>query len=249
MLSVKYYMKKYNYNNLKEDEHVVPSLGVLPIKINDDYDFIPKNLFIDFITDILIRPIALILYFIAKIFLGFKITGKENLIKDRGVVTVSNHIHYIDCVLIGLITFPRKTYFPTLEENFKIPFIRHIIKFLHGVPIPKSKNGKDKFYYDVINELNNNIVVQMYPEASLWPYYEKIRDFKYGAFKIAVLSNSPVIPIKFVFEKPTGIYKLYKRNKCIHAYILPAIYPNEKLEIRERISDLKEQSEKIMKES
>lgn len=118
-------MKKHNYNNLNEDEHVVLSLGVLPIKINDDYGFIPKNLFIDFITDILIRPIALILYFIAKIFLGFKITGKENLIKNRGVVTVSNHIHYIDCVLIGLITFPRKTYFPTLEENFKIPFIRH----------------------------------------------------------------------------------------------------------------------------
>lgn len=104
-------MKKYNYNNLKENEHVVPSLGVLPIKINDDYDFIPKNLFIDFITDILIRPIALILYFIAKIFLGFKITGKEN------------------------------------------------------------------FYHDVINELNN-IVVQMYPEASLWHYYENIRDLK-----------------------------------------------------------------------
>ena len=104
-------MKKYNYNNLKENEHVVPSLGVLPIKINDNYDFIPKNLFIDFITDILIRPIALILYFIAKIFLGFKITGKEN------------------------------------------------------------------FYHDVINELNN-IVVQMYPEASLWPYYVKIGDLK-----------------------------------------------------------------------
>ncbi|MBP3444505.1 MAG: 1-acyl-sn-glycerol-3-phosphate acyltransferase [Bacilli bacterium] len=95
------------------------------MKINDDYGFIPKNLFIDFITDILIRPIALILYFIAKIFLGFKVTDKENLIKNRGVVTVSKHIHYIDCVLIGLITFPRKTYFPALEENFKIPFIRH----------------------------------------------------------------------------------------------------------------------------
>lgn len=154
------------------------SLGVLPIKINDDYGFISKNLFIDFITDILIRLIALILYFIAKIFLGFKITGKENLIKNRGVVTVSNHIHYIDCVLIGLITFPRKTYFSTLEENFKIPFIIHIIKLLHGVPIPKSKNGKENFYHDVINELNNNIVVQLYSEASLWPYYEKIRDLK-----------------------------------------------------------------------
>ena len=111
-------MKKYNYNNLKEDEHVVPSLGVLPIKINDDYDFIPKNLFIDFITDILIRLIALILYFIAKIFLGFKVTGKENFIKDRGVVTVSNYIHYIDCVLTGLITFPRKNIFSNLRRRF-----------------------------------------------------------------------------------------------------------------------------------
>ena len=135
-------MKKHNYNNLNEDEHVVLSLGVLPIKINDDYEFIPKNLFIDFITYILIRLIALILNFIAKIFLGFKISGKENLIKDRGVVTVSNHIHYIDWFLISLKTFPRKTYFPTLEENFKIPFIRHIIKLLHGVPFSKIKNGK-----------------------------------------------------------------------------------------------------------
>ena len=83
-------MKKYNYNNLKENEHVVPSLGVLPIKINDNYDFIPKNLFIDFITDILIRPIALILYFIAKIFLGFKITGKENFYHD--VINELNNI-------------------------------------------------------------------------------------------------------------------------------------------------------------
>ena len=94
------------------------SLGVLPIKINDDYDFISKNLFIDFITHILIRPIALILYFIAKIFLGFKITGKENLIKDRGVVTVSNHIHYIDWFLISVKTFPRKNIFSNLRRKF-----------------------------------------------------------------------------------------------------------------------------------
>ena len=28
-------MKKYNYENLKEDEHFVPSLGILPIKISE----------------------------------------------------------------------------------------------------------------------------------------------------------------------------------------------------------------------
>ena len=98
-------MNKYNFENINEDEHVVPSLGVLPIKISDNYNFISKNLLLDFITDILMIPIALILYLVAKIFLGFKVTDKENLIKNRGVVTISNHIHYIDCTLIGLITY------------------------------------------------------------------------------------------------------------------------------------------------
>ena len=37
-------MNKYNFENINEDEHVVPSLGVLPIKISDNYNFISKNL-------------------------------------------------------------------------------------------------------------------------------------------------------------------------------------------------------------
>ena len=79
----------------------------------------------------------------------------------------------------------------------------------------------------------------MYPEGSLWPYYENIRDFKYGAFKIAVEANKPIQPIRFVFVNTDGIQKLYKKKKCIHAIILPAIYPNESLEYKERIEDLR----------
>ena len=63
-------MKKYNYENLKEDEHVVPSLGILPIKISEDYNYIPKNIIFNLISDIIIIPIVIILAVIAKIFLG-----------------------------------------------------------------------------------------------------------------------------------------------------------------------------------
>ena len=102
----------------------------------------------------------------------------------------------------------------------------------------------------VAKELENKeVALHMYPEGSLWPYYEKVRNFKYGAFKIATLANTPVVPIKFVLEKPTGIYELYKRKPCLHAYILPAIYPDENLEIKDRIADLKDEAERIMKES
>ena len=57
--------------------------------------------------------------------------------------------------------------------------------------------------------------------------------------KISVILNKPVQPIRFVFVKPKGIQKLYKRKKCIHAIILPAIYPDNSLEYKERIEDLK----------
>lgn len=78
----------------------------------------------------------------------------------------------------------------------------------------------------------------MYPEASLWPYYEKIRPFKKGAFKIAVETNCPIVPILYRFEEPDGIFALYKRKKCIHAKVLPPVYPNTELEKNERIRDL-----------
>ena len=113
-------MKKYNYENLKEDEHVVPSLGILPIKISEDYNYIPKNIIFNLISDILIIPIVIILAVITKIFLGFKVTGKENLVKGRSSVTISNHIHYIDCVLISLINFPERT-FQRLKKTLKFP--------------------------------------------------------------------------------------------------------------------------------
>ena len=101
------------------------------------------------------------------------------------------------------------------------------------------RKHKDKFYKQINAALEKNDILHMYPEGSLWPYYENIRDFKYGAFKIAVEANKPIQPIRFVFVNPDGIQKLYKRKKCIHAIILPAIYPDEALEYKERIEDLR----------
>ena len=82
----------------------------------------------------------------------------------------------------------------------------------------------------------------MYPEGSLWPYYDKIRNFKYGAFKIAASANVPIQPIRFTFVKPYGIYRLYKKKDCIEATILDPIYPNLDLDLTRRIEDLRERA-------
>lgn len=239
-------MKQINYENLEEDAHVCHMWEPLNFKIKDNYNFIPKNNLLKLISNILIIPIGILLTIINKILFGFEIKNKEELINDSGFISISNHIHPMDCTMIGLIYFPRRVYYPTIQRNFKIPFIRHLIRFLYAIPIPTEDKQKKKFYSEINAVLKDGKILQMYPEGSLWPYYEKIRSFKYGAFKMAAQANVPIQPIKFVFKEPEGIYKLYKKKKCIHAIVLDPIYPDDNLEYKEKIADLHNKAVEIM---
>lgn len=97
-----------------------------------------------------------------------------------------------------------------------------------------------------MNAFKGKFILHMYPEAVMWPYYEKIREFKYGAFTIVVDSYVGVQPIRFVFTKSSGIYKIYKRKKCICAVVLDPLYPNIELEYRDRIEDLRNRTYEVM---
>ena len=76
---------------------------------------------------------------------GFEVEGIDNLRKvSGGKVTISNHIHPMDCTMNGIINFLERTYFPTLATNFQIPFIRHLIRILYAIQIPKKNKNKKK---------------------------------------------------------------------------------------------------------
>ena len=50
--------------------------------------------------------------------------SEENIQKvEEGKVTISNHIHPMDCTMNALVNFPCRTYFTSLASNFKIPVI------------------------------------------------------------------------------------------------------------------------------
>lgn len=240
-------MKKYDYTNLKGDEQVTHNWAPLSFEIKNNYNYVLNNPLFKLISNILSLPIFIILYTIDKIFLGFCVINKDKIVKDKGFVSISNHIHYLDCTLIGLIYYPNRVHYPTIEENFKIPFVRKLIRLLYAMPIPKDRIKKDRFYSQINKALKGKFILHMYPEAALWPYYEKIRDFKYGAFKIAVDANVCVQPIRFVFTKSNGLYRLYKKRKRICAVVLDPLYPNMKLEYRDRIKDLRDRTYESMK--
>lgn len=232
-------MKELEYEKLEDDMHVLHLWEPLNFEIDDDYKYICQGALFNLFSNLFTYIISPVLYLFNKIVFGFKIEGKEKLdFVKSGKITVSNHIHPMDCTMNGLIHFPCRVYFPTLATNFKIPIVRHLIRFLYAIPIPYKISHKEKFLNEIDEALKKNKSIHIYPEGSLWPYCEKLRNFKSGAFKMAVKSNVPIVPIVYVFKEPYGIYKLFKKKKCIHAIVLDPLYQNLDLPLWKRADDL-----------
>lgn len=87
--------------------------------------------------------------------------------------------------------------------------------------------------------LKENKTVHFYPEGSLWPYHDKIRHFKNGAFDFAVRNNVPIVPMVIKFNKARKISNLIKPRTTITLVVQKPIYPNKLLSKKDAVIDLK----------
>ena len=234
-------INKEEKKNLPEDSHILHFWQPCKFEIDENFNFVNDNFLFNTFSNLLYMIAYPILIFITKFFYGFKIEGRENLEGiTSGKVTVSNHVHPLDCTMVGLANAPQKTFYTSLETNFKIPVVRRIIKLLNAVPIPKNIKYTKAFMDSIDELLRNNKTVHFYPEGSLWPHYEKIRHFKNGAFDFAVRNNVPVVPMVIKFNKPKKISNLIKTRTTITLVIQKPIYPNKLLGKKDAIIDLKD---------
>lgn len=208
-------------------ENVMEVWHPLKFDVNEKYKYVPTNIFFKIISWIIYYIIAVpILSIILKIVYDFKIEGKENLENlQGGAITVSNHALVLDCAMVGLaVCGKKKIFYTTQSESFQIPFVRKLIKLLRAIPIPKGVKNKERMVKEISNLLKDNKFVHFYPEAILYPYCNKIRHFKNGAFDLAIKNDVPVVPIVIKFRQPKGIRKILKRKKDVTLKILEPIY-------------------------
>ncbi len=70
---------------------------------------------------------------------GLRVRGRENLEGAQGgVVTVCNHIHPLDCVMVACALRGRQTYFVSLKSNLEIPVIGRLVRLLGALPLPET---------------------------------------------------------------------------------------------------------------
>ena len=214
----------------EENTDIIHLWEPLEINIDEKYEYVPKDKLFLLFSNLLYYVVAFpILNILTKIIYNLKIEGKENIksLKD-GAVTISNHVLFLDCAMVGLACGLKKVYYTTREESFKIPFVRKLIKLLKAIPIPNSIENKKHFVKEINKLLINGDIVHFYPEVALWPYCEKIRNFKTGAFKFAINNKVPIVPMVFKFVEPQGFRKIFKRKKDVKLIILKPIMCDEK---------------------
>lgn len=237
-------MKDNTTNTILENENkdVIHLWEPLKFSIDKNYKYVPNGKLFSICSNILYYGIAFpILKIVTKVVYDLKIEGKENIRNLKGgAISVSNHVLVLDCAMVGLACGRKRIYYTTREGSFKIPFVRKLIKLLRAIPIPTSIENKKNFIKAVRDIVKNGKVVHFYPEMALWPYCEKIRNFKNGAFKLAIDNNVPIIPMVFKFREPKGMRKIFKRKKDVTLFVLEPIMPNNYDKSKQGVEILKE---------
>lgn len=164
---------------------------------------------------------------------GFRVKGKKNLrkIRKNGAISVCNHAHEMDTLLVKLALGCRRTFHTGSYYLLKKGWAGRIFKAGGFLPVGSTVKDLEKLQNTVRELLGKKKIVNFYPEHALWRRYEKVRPFKPGAFRFAVKFNVPVLPL-FIEFRQTKPRKVLRLKEKVVMHILPAVYPEEEGTLR-----------------
>lgn len=199
------------------------------LRLDDQYTFLRQTKRFRFLSGWLRGLARFVLRIHHRLFFGLKVCGREHLRQIPGAaITVCNHVNMLDCSIVGC-QFPytgRKMFFPTLKSNLEIPIVRHLVKYLGGLPIPQTPKSYQSFSNCVEELLGQGELVHFFPEGELIPYDTRLRTFQRGAFWFSYQCDVPILPMVISYRKAGWLRRLLRRRPPLNLEILPPVYPN-----------------------
>lgn len=120
----------------------------------------------------------------------YKVEGKEYLPKSGKVVLAGNHTGHLDPLIIQMAT-NRQLWFITGTPAFRMPIIKHFLKYFNVIPIIPKK-GMEALEVG-INKLKANEAVVIFPEGK-FTEDGHINKFNRGVSVMAKEANAEIIP-------------------------------------------------------
>jgi 1-acyl-sn-glycerol-3-phosphate acyltransferase len=157
-------------------------------------------------------------------FFRVKIEGIEKLPGEGAYILCSNHINYLDPLVIGT-SIHRKMSYMAKEELFKNKLLGYILIKLGMFPV--NRNGADiSAIKSAIRVLNKGDVLGIFPEGTRNLERSEMRA-KPGLAMIAIKAKVPIVPVAIISD-----YKLFSKIKIkINAPITYDEYYQTKLDV------------------
>lgn len=196
----------------------------------------------------LFNPLVRVVFNIASQILTGRcsIDGIENLPDSPTAFITGNHYNQFDVLLIGKLALKkRQRLFIVVEaSNLAMPhLIGWAVRNFDSLPIDHDFHYLSRIFPKKLAQvLSKPGWILIYPEEELWFNFRKPRPLKKGAYYYAAKFNQPIIStfteIQATSKRELFQRDFYKTKKILH--ILPTIYPNPDLKIRENMQRMAE---------
>lgn len=231
------------YKNELEDEF--SEAKITPKKIDGTYNYeggFLRKIGRVFLYHILAKPLA---FLFLKIKYHHKIVNKECLKQagDTGFFLYGNHTNAIaDALIPTMICGLKGTYVIVHPNNVSMPVLGKLTPSLGALPLPDDKDAMKNFNKALGNLITKKQSITIYPEAHIWPYYTKIRNFKDSSFRYPAQYGVPVFCFTNTYQKRRG------KTPQIVTYVDGPFYPDAELPIKEQKKEVHEKVLGSMKE-
>lgn len=186
-----------------------------------------------------------------------EIRGIENLKNVKtGAMITCNHFNPFDSFTIEKVFRStkqhrsKKLYKVIREGNYtNFPgFYGFLFRNADTLPLSSNKRTMVNFMKAVDVILQNGDFILIYPEQSMWWNYRKPKPLKDGAFKMAIRSNVPVIPIFITMEDSDIIGEDGFPIQEYTVNIEKPIYPDSEKSEKENTVMMKDKNYEVWKE-
>jgi len=152
-----------------------------------------------------------------------QVHGLENIDADKPYLFVSNHMSHLD-VPVLYTALDRWVSFVAKKELVRIPVFGPAMKWIGTVVIDRSNRDKARESLQQAGEkMRGGLSVFMFPEGTRSPTFE-IRDFKKGAFALAVQARVPIVPVIIEgTQKVLPTKKLLIYSEPVQVHVLPPV--------------------------
>ena len=216
-------------------------------KIDSKYKYVHKNILYRFFSFVFYRLFAMpFSYIFIKLKHNIKLKNRKvlkQIDRKQGFFLYANHsMAHADPFIPTFAVFPRKNFLVVHPDNISQPIVGNIMPMLGAIPLPDDiragKNIMECLEYRIIN----NSVITIYPEASIWPYYNSVRPFPSNSFAYPIKYKCPVFCMTNTYQKSK-----FTSQPRVTTFIDGPFYPNTELSLKEQKEDLRNRVYECMK--